>query len=201
MSKAHLEFVIRTLCLALGLFAWGGSAYGTIYRGGLDPVLFHGFADINVGDNCIGVDISSTGDCTANQVTFLDASVHVTDTNPGATADFTVTWATHENVITGLDWSDGHLIGIASDQIFDSTPSGYVLQFLLDPTATITCQNSVESDVSWVEDGHTLCGDLASASATQTGFDPVSVPEPASLILLLGAVGAAWLSRRKLHVI
>jgi hypothetical protein len=199
MSKGHLEFVIRTVCLALGLFAWGGIAHaGTIFKGGLDPTYSNGFAEIDVAATCIisdGFELASN----CGEVDFVDASITITDP---PTPAFTVTWGFQANGVTGLLWSGGNLLGIDGGPFHSSNPSGlYNLSF--DSTtlmASITCQPT-ETDRVVTLDGvnSTLCADLAGDPAKQEGFQPV--PEPGMLVLLLGALGAAWLSRRKLHIV
>ena len=195
MSKGHLQFVIRTVCLALGLFAWGGVASaGTIFKGGLDPVLYSGFAEIDVAASCIISDGFETGSC--GEVDFLNATVTITDSlNP---PPITVTWGFQANGVTGLLWAGGQLLGIDGGPFHSSIPpSQYDLVFHSSTlTAAITCSNG-DDNIS--DDNSTLCGDLANSSAVQTPFQPV--PEPGSLILLLGAFGVAWLSRRKLHLV
>lgn len=202
MAKGYLKLLPRTVCLAFGLVVWGGSAHATIYRGGLDPQYTNGFADIDVPASCVMVGSGfETNAC--GVIDLVGATITVTDS---PLASFTVTWGFASNGITGLRWSEGELLGIDGGPFHSLSPhSQYDLAFDSSTlTAAITCHQTprivnIQSD----DDGPNLCADLAGDPAKQEGFQPVgaAVPEPGVLVLLLGAFAAAWLSRRKFHIV
>ncbi|HJU21022.1 MAG TPA: hypothetical protein VJ891_00810, partial [Casimicrobiaceae bacterium] len=84
MAKATWGLVLRTACFGIALLALGGTAdAGSIYRGTLDPVFYNGFAEIDVGTDCIrtgpGTFFVQPGIDCSDPVDFLDASVTITD--------------------------------------------------------------------------------------------------------------------------
>lgn len=175
---------------------------GIVYQGDFDPPLYGGTVFVDVDPSCVPlptttvwVSVSSCG----GPVDIL--SLVVNSVPPGDQLTFAP--PTISNAVWGLYWDLGVLKGIdtsfISPQVSGPTtgsvfPSGglFAIQFQTNqdpdgnggPPVANLYQCSIE-----------LCGVFGGVPATQRAF--VQVPEPASLGLMLAALGAGWLARRR----
>lgn len=192
---------------------------GSIYRGGFDPLLLSGTISIDLVD--VGCVNNSPGfnevipgiTLGCSQVDVVDATAKIFNTVTSTTT--TYTFGAQPGVITGLWWNSGVLDAITTtgslpaDLVGPSTsPTGYFLQFnasLVSDTLTSsvvlfqqTCTGDTDED-----EGDGSDDDRDGCTLTAVG-DPalnegpfVRVPEPGSLALVLGALGAGWLGLRR----
>jgi len=174
---------------------------GLVYHGDFDPPLYGGTVFVDVDPGCVlGTGWIAVPSCGPVNITSL-----VVKNNPSQPADqLTFAPPTVAGAVTGLYWLGGVLEAIdtslispqasgpTTGAVFDGFE--FAIQFLsyqgpggshLGPVANLfNCLDGCGSRVP--------VGDLP---ATQQAF--VQVPEPASLGLVLGALGAGWLARRR----
>lgn len=208
------------MLFAMGCLAWTCSANaGTIYRGGFDPTSYGGIVEIEVPTACVlttgWIATGGVGDCGVVDI----LSAFVQNPPPPAIATDTLNFAppTVTNAISGLLWASNTLIGIDSSEPLFAGPSGgsffnntdgYELIFhsghFADSTGgpeadLVSCTrgdgDGDDDDIESPKICTTLVGDTA--AAFHDGF--VQVPEPASPLLVIAALAAGWLARRRVH--
>jgi len=172
----------------LGMF--GTATQATFYGGDFDPPPNHftGNFLLNVSDSC------NSEDCQIDVVSmFIDSS---STFGPG--------WVSHGqmNIATNVNF-DGHLIS------FDSVPVTLFIPSFEGPSQftanAIPCTPSLSFTETFGTDslGHTgfIANLECNANNQIVGDNAIyvlrQIPEPGTLALILGGVGAAWLSRRR----
>ncbi len=195
---------------AVAMLLNAGVASGTVFRQHVDPPIYFGDGFFDVSSGCI---LAGTGNVTVDGVTctvdILDLLITATDLSG------TIRFAgpmpgppVLHNEVTQLDWVDGVVVGIDSN-VLDSiaqtgsfnNPGGYTLQyFASDKSVSVQCVPSESVSLSFSSLDIDDVGDPGNCSGLsvlgmQEPFVPV--PEPGSLALMFGALGAGWFARRK----
>jgi PEP-CTERM motif-containing protein len=220
MSKLFASLIRAA---AIGLLMYAGVASGAIYRQHIDPAIYGGDGLFDIDPDCIrsGTEWIAAGTGGCGPVDILDILV---TTDPGVTPVGTIRFAPpilEDNFVTGLLWINGVLRAIDTQTLFSvsdsgsfDNPGGYTLQYFSGhfgetdglnpegppPTADVLCVSTNRTSRSTLDtiNDPGRCAALAASSADQ--FPAVlvaAVPEPGSLALIVGAMGAGWLSRRK----
>lgn len=178
------------VALAAVVFAFTGAAHGTIvYDLGYDPTGFFGNGQLTIDDGCVADDgtfLSNSDNCPINLV-FVNA---------------------HDS--GGGNWSSGPLFDIAEGMLFDVVGHNLVafdsIPIFLNfdffdsgrPTgirAVGGCEASGELQFFRGDNVVTFQGCAGNESGVYSLVR--AAPEPASTGLVLGAMGAAWLARRR----
>jgi len=202
MSKKIGRMFLGAAAAAACLFVGGAAQGGVVFRGSFDPIDFMGIAEFDVDPGCIQANgYSLVPSC--GSVVILSASV--TDLPPPTDTD-SITFAPppFTSSVNGLLWSGGNLIGVDSDIIGTGTPStglwfDPLKEYGLEFVSGFLTQGSPVVNLWWCKDGCGFTALLPEGTALDVTFVRVtdSVPEPASLGLVLGALGAGWLARRR----
>ena len=193
MSRKSLRiFMCAAVAAALGMF--GTATQATFYGGDFDPptILGHftGHFLLNVSDTC------SSEDC---QIDVVDVLIDASSTfGPG--------WVSHgqPDVATNVIF-DGHLIAFDSVLVNLFIPSfeGGLSQFT---ASVIPCTPSLRFTSFFGPDFLSHEGFIADLECNNANNQSVGdnavyvlrqIPEPGTLALILGGVGAAWLTRRR----
>jgi len=222
MNVTKNPFALPIRAAAIGLLLCAGVAQGAIYRQHIDPAIYFGDGLLDIDAACIRTDTewiaAGTGGC--GPVDILDILI---TTDPSVTPSGTIRFAPpvlQDNFVTGLLWIGGVLTGIDTMLLTSvsqtgsfNNSTGYTLQYFSGhfgqtgeltgsvlPTADVLCRvsdyHTSSYSYSHLED-HGRCNALAASSADQFAAVLVAAPEPGSLALILGALGAGWLTRRK----
>lgn len=219
-SKFLRMFVCAAIAAAIGSAAT--LARAAAYTSGWDPVgpiTSNGTALLTVGDNCLMLSdgFHYVNDDTSCTVSLVSATVNLVDPNPtddsAGMATFTLGADTED--IWGIDVLGGALVGLdtfpigpgavgdnpdgnLSDtswwiQWWDGVYSQYygagVGEVLFN---TVSLENAPCENDSGTPQG---CNSVVSMATTVTFTQ--TTPEPGSLGLLLGALGAGWWARRR----
>lgn len=193
-------FAAVAIAVLLGL---GPAWAGTIYRGVFDPSGFGGTVFVDAPASCdltTGWIAAGPSNCGQVDITSLVVQSPPPPTSPVDSITFAP--PTIPNSITGLWWENGVLSGIDSISLFAAGSGGtyfsanyYELVFSsghanfqvpVSPTVSLTACSTFGCDGGDVN----LVG-----TASQEPF--VRVPEPSALSLVLGALAAGWLARRR----
>jgi len=207
------KFLRTLICawIAAGAGATATLAGAAAVTTGWDPVTSKGTALLTVGDICLtytgflkvnGFEDSSNG-CT---VSLVSATVTLVDTDPAETATFTLG---PSSAIWGIDVVGGAVVGLDTFQIGPGVVGG-------DSALTGNWWIQWWDGVNSLEDGvgllvntvsleHATCGDTpvlngtpcSGVVSTAKTVTFTTTPEPGSVGLLLGALGAGWLARRR----
>jgi hypothetical protein len=215
MKNLSLRRFLASAAVAAALGLTGGAANAVVYSSTFDPPNFSGTATFNVSQACLsagnGFQTNGVGGCTVSwdsaTVTFQDA--------PTLTFDYTA-FLPDGDAVSMIWVQGGELAGVISDAIGAYIVSGnsnpafngpWWIQYAFSPPSDlITALDGPPSSgafglgVVYLYTG-TCDGDFCFRNP-----DPVEtanvltftrVPEPGTLALALGAVGAAWFARRR----
>jgi len=203
--KNPLSLVLKTCAAgALALMFSANASAGAIFHGTFDPIDFGGFMDLDVPAACIISDgFIAAGASNCGDVGIL--SLQIQNPPPPAAATDTLTFAppTISGDITGLFWVSGVLTGVDSSDIGPAGPSGgsfftnangYVIDFVSGHFNNVDTGSpqAFLFACGFGCDGRQAVGDPAVVHP----FVEVTVPEPGSIALILGGIGAAWFTRR-----
>jgi hypothetical protein len=181
----------RTLRMSLGVLAaaavltLGTPARAAFYIPHFDPEC-DGTALFQISDNCLLNDgiFAGDGDCQVNMffADMFDTNFPLVHYTSGLQTDIAFEVVIAGNQLTQFSTSDpilescvGEFCTFADLQFF--TGCGFIIDESCLPLATLAFDSTV------LRDGYTLV--------------LVQVPEPGTLGLIFGAVGAAWLARRR----
>ena len=182
-----------------------GAAQGVIYRGSYDPIEFMGIADFDVDPACIQSD-GWVAVPTCGTVTLLSALVTNSPAPPVTDSiAFNPPFDPLGGGVFGLLWAGGELIGVDMSRtgtsgspltgLVFSFSGGYALEFVTGQAPSYDPEFGPPVGVNLYE-----CGDGCGSGELQgTALDVTFqvIPEPASVGLVLGALGAGWLTRRR----
>ena len=213
MSKKSWESIFRSVVAAIGLSIAAGPASGVVYVGAFDPPIFMGTATIDIPSSCIVangfVEVGEECDGPANMLNLIVTNQPA----PPVTGTLIFAPPTIIGAVTGLYWVSGVLTGIDTLLLGPvgpngtfSNPGGYGIEFISGqagaepsgvPRVNLYTCGSVSSDFSILTPVGCTFPSLLD-TALQDPFVPVAlVPEPGLLALLLAALGAAGLTRRR----
>ena len=208
------KFLRMFLCMAIAATVGPAAtlARAAAYTSGWDPVTSNGTALLTVGDNCLTQDgffevngFSDSG-CT---VSLVSATVNLVDGLAG-TASFTLGADTED--IWGIDVAGGVLVGLDTlpigPGVVSENPDGNLDGFwwiqwwdgvnsLDDGNGPFTNTVSLEFTEPCDTDSGNPSGCTTVVSTATTVTFTQTTPEPGSLGLLLGALGAGWWARRR----
>ena len=218
--------VLKTTAAALfgvGLLAFGSLASAAIYRQVIDPPIYFGVGLFDVDAACIptlsGIQFTTpdTGSGGCGTVDIIDLLLQGNNP-PSGTILFAGPQPTNviTDAVTGLLWFDQTLVGIDTNQLSGagtgdfSNLGGYSLQYFagphvapgdisFNPTAGLSCQSSDFTTFDVITDDPGQCLALAAGGGVATQEAATLVPEPGILTLLVGALGAGWITRRKVR--
>jgi hypothetical protein len=216
------RFLRMFLCVAIAAAVGPAAtlARAAAYTSGWDPITSNGTALLNVGDSCLtnsgflyvnGYNDTSNG-CT---VSLVSATVNLVDPTPpedsAGMASFTL--GANTEGIWGIDVVGGALVGLDTfpigpgtvgdnsdpalngswwiqwwDGVYSATSGSGQGETL---TNTVSLENLPCEDASWTPLDCQVVSTATHVTFTQT------TPEPGSLGLLLGALGAGWWARRR----
>lgn len=192
MSRKSLRMLMcAAVAASFGMF--GTASKATFYGGDFDPDVllghFTGHFLINVSDTC---------NSTSCQIDLISLSITDSGTfGPGWFAAAQTNIGTHVLV-------DGPLIAFDSILINLLLPSFEFSSGIF--ASTIPCTPSLKFTSEFSTDFNHHSGFIADMECTNSSqvnvgdnavYTLVQVPEPGTLVLLVGGIGAAWLSRRR----
>lgn len=187
------------------------SSQGIVYTGEFDPLFeFQGIAQLKIEGDCLpstaAATLISVASCISSGVVDLLGAT-VTESPPGNLPTGTLTFPAVSDVpeIAWLYFDNFALIGVTtmimpassnSGLLYPGLASDWGLEFLADGNSDETFDDPVVNLYHW----ELVCnGDCTSAwvLAGNPATDVRFTPEPGSLALILGALGAGWLLRRR----
>lgn len=189
MLGRHVRSAIARFALAATVaFAALMPTQAAIYVSTFDPIDFYGVATFDVGDGCLAPDGFKLNDGVTCSVSWLDATVTLTDL-PDTLATLTYSYAAFlpsTSAVTGIDVLLGELAGVHSAIIGPVVIAG-------DPTPDFNGAFSLAFNGDVV----TLYKDGQAVATADAVFMRVDEPDGLALALLaLGAAGFAIRSRR-----
>lgn len=217
MSAKSSRILLRCIAVAALLAAAGPPVRAGTWSGSFDPIGFSGTDLINIGgSNCLpgASDLTNpvnffyvngfsfgANNCTA---ALLNATVNLTDLPASDTAQLTFSSSAANAGIWGADIGpDGTLLGVDSFPIGPATtsnphfPGSWFIQLNANdgqfPPETEQGGDGPTSNTVTLFNVNCPNGNCG----TSDPYTFKSVPEPGSLGLLLGALGAGWLGRRR----
>ena len=199
---------------AAAAVTFAGAAHASLYDEDYDPFLFSGGARFQVGDNCV----AHNGEFAANSIGCSPVDMEASPLPFVTVNDGTHTSALNFGGFTGdsVDMVQVAVIGLQFVGI-DTNPIGgftavdatdfpgfFFLQFGYVPTysgnfASIEAANLV-SVANFVQIYHCSSDVFSEGCILQGTANRVTitrVPEPGTLALILGGLGAGWFARRK----
>lgn len=218
MDYSNLRRSLAGAAFAAALALPAADAGAVVYSSTFDPPNFNGTATFDVSQACLdigtGFATPGVGGCT---VTWLSATVTFQDA-PGLTFDYTG-FLPDSTAVNSIWVDDGELGGVISDAIGAVVISGNPNPAFNGPWWIQYAFSPPDADLRAL-DGPPLSGAFGlgvvylytgtcDGPACFRNPDPVEtanvesftrvtqVPEPGTLILFLGAVGGAWLARRR----
>jgi hypothetical protein len=175
--------------VAAAALALAGAAQGAVvYDVNFDPLLFFGNGTLDVGDPCLALSdgFHNVGDADG---CFIDVvSMYAHDTGAG-------NWNADGGSFSSFELENHVLVGLEGDvsmffQGFDDSSFRFAGGNTIQGAG---CDSP--ADLSFSTDGNTVS---FNGCASDTGnYTLTQVPEPASMALTLGALGAAWFARRR----
>jgi PEP-CTERM motif len=219
-SKLRRSLGCAAVVAGLGLC---GNAAAVVYSSTFDPPNFNGTATFDVSQGCLdvgnGFAINHSGTCT---VTWLSAVVNFTDA-PGLTFSY-ASLLPDSDIVFSVWIDDGELGGVRSGALGPVIISGssnssfngpWWIQFEFEPFSDLfSALDGPPSSglfgfgVVYLYTGTCTPTDIGAPICTRNQ-DPIEtahvenftrvtqVPEPGTLVLILGAVAGAWLARRR----
>jgi PEP-CTERM motif len=223
MDFSNLRRSLACAAVAVGLGLSWGNAGAVVYSSVFDPPNFSGTATFDVSQACLdigtGFATPGIGGCT---VTWLTATVAFTDA-PGLTFDYTALLP-DSGVVSSIWIDDGDLAGVISGALGPVVISGssnalfngpwWIQYSFSPPDDLITALDGPPSSgqfglgVVYLYTGTCTPTDLngplcvrnqtPSETANVESFTRVAqVPEPGTLVLILGAAAGLWFARRR----
>ena len=210
MSDKRLRIFLSMLA-AVAVMTLGNPARAGYYGEGFDPISVLGTVVFHVGADCEstnGLHTANVAGCTGvameNNIGSFFSSVTLTDgihtttlnfnSNPGKLPDSVdmLDVAISGNLLVGIDTNP-----IGGFSAFDTVnfPGSWFVQFKITDIDLPFIENEVDL-FKQICDGECFLS-LVAVANTDIRFTPIPVPEPGSLGLILGALGAGWLARRR----
>jgi hypothetical protein len=186
--KTLRMFMCAAAAAALGTF--GTATQATFYGGTFDPPTatghFTGDFLLDISDGCF-----SEGPC---QFDLLSLTITSSDTfGPGWFSGFQGNIASSASLDGGLHFDSVEIP--LSNNFFDSAFTG------LATSDQVSCNPCVQFttvfDQDFEEHGPGWIANLFNAENNNAIYVAAAIPEPGTLALVLGGIGAAWLRRRK----
>ena len=191
MSRKTLRmFMCAAAAAALGTF--GTATQATLYGGGFDPPTatghFTGDFLLDITDGCF-----SEGPC---QVDLLSLTITSSDTfGAGWFSGFVANIASSASLTPNGLHFDSVEIPLFNNTFFDSVFTG------LATSDQVNCSPCVQFTTVFDEDfdghGPGWIANLFNSANNNAIYVATAIPEPGTLALVLGGIGAAWLRRRK----
>ena len=209
----RLALVVRTCAAgALALFVAANASAGVVFRGAIDPIFgafipgasFTGEAFFDVDPDCLAVDGTYTNADACGILTILSATITLTNSPNSQTLDFGTNLSSPDPVI---------------DYIIANGTLAAVDTINIGPQFVAAVPDIGYTGPMWLSLGHTgVAGDgLTATGQLHPGSSPegcfidpdpthqstvatvtiTRVPEPATIALLLAAMGALWIVRRR----
>ena len=180
-SKALRMFMCAAVAAAFGTF--GTATQATFYGGSFDPPTltghFTGDFLLDITDSCF-----SEGPC---QVDLMSLTITSSDTfGPGWFSGFQGNIASSASLDGGLHF-DSVEIPLFNNTFFDSAFFG------LATSDQVNCSPCVQFEghgPGWI-------ANLFNLETNNAIYVATAIPEPGTLALLVGGIGAAWLRRRR----
>jgi hypothetical protein len=188
-SKTLRIFICAAAAAALGTF--GTATQATLYGGGFDPPTatghFTGDFFLDITDSCF-----SEGPC---QVDLLSLTITSSTTfGPGWFSTGQANIANSASLDGGLHF-DSVEIPLTSNDFLDSAFFG------LATLDQVNCSPCVQFTTIYTTDffghGPGWIANLFNAENNNAIYVATAIPEPGTLALVLGGIGAAWLRRRR----
>jgi len=183
-------FMCAAAAAALGTF--GTATQATLYGGGFDPPPatghFTGDFLLDITDSCF-----SEGPC---QVDLISLTITSSTTfGPGWFSNGQANIANSASLDGGLHFDS---VEIPLSNNFDFVDSAF---FGLATSDQVNCSPCVQFTTVFTEDffghGPGWIANLFNAENNNAIYVAAAIPEPGTLALVLGGIGAAWLRRRK----
>jgi hypothetical protein len=192
---------------AVAIFAVPANA--VVYSSGFDPLSFSGTGFFEFDTACESVDgVYTQAEC---NVIFLGATVDLVETTPAGTGQLSFGSSTN---IDAIVISGGFLVGVdsglfgpafissCSDSLCSNTDPWWIQwqTELNDPVNLFTGFCSFDGDFQFCSPNQTPAAIAFNVTFTRLpddGDGGPGVPEPGTLGLILGGVGAAWWARRR----
>jgi PEP-CTERM motif len=189
-SKTLRMFMCAAAAAALGTF--GTATQATLYGGGFDPPTatghFTGEFLLDITDSCF-----SEGPC---QVDLISLTITSSTTfGSGWFSGFQGNIASSASLDGGLHFNS---VEIPLSNNFDFVDSAF---FGLATSDQVNCNPCVQFTTVFTEDffghGPGWIANLFNSENNNAIYVATAIPEPGTLALLVGGIGAAWLRRRK----
>jgi hypothetical protein len=190
---------------ALGVTAVVASA--APYQGGFDPIRFSGQYIINVDPTCLDTDgwHANAGICSATLLnTFAEVTALPTDTpNFNGHLFFAPPSISVSSELFGIFVSEGRIdsFDTALLPFVSSTPTTsdeWWIQFVSGQMPCTICITAFDTSLRGVYlYANSMTAPVAMAQYSGLAIDLGAIPEPGTLGLMLGALGAGWLARRR----
>ena len=182
MLGVRLGALVRTVAIATGVAVAATSAHAAIYHSEFDPLHFFGTSGFDVSSGCLSSDGLKLNDGITCSVTWLDATVTLTDVPGPATRNFDYSaFLPSTSAVISVDILFGNLAGVVS------SPIGPVM-LVGDPDPLFNGSFALEFSHTQVN----LYRDRVLAAIATARF--ALVPEPGTINLLLAALGVGWLT-------
>ncbi len=187
-SKTLRMFMCAAAAAALGTF--GTATQATLYGGGFDPPTatghFTGDFLLDITDSCF-----SEGPC---QVDLVSLTITSSDAFGGGWfSNGQANIANSASLDGGLHF-DSVEIPLFNNTLFDSAFFGLAT---LDQDCNPCVQFTTVFDTDFEGHGPGWIANLFNLENNNAIYVATAIPEPGTLVLIVGGIGAAWLRRRK----
>jgi len=205
LDTTTMQRLLRGAALAGALALPALPAQAAIYSSAFDPVDFFGVATFDVDDACLTSDGTKPNDGAPCSVTWLSATVTITDA-PSTT--FSFPQLPSPTAVVDILVSGGELAGVDSSIIGPASgdpganQGPWFLQYQSGGGEFGLGRVLLFPSVCFSEGESVVCLPNTNPDAVSTAdvenFTRVSaVPEPATLALMLGGLGVGWWARRR----